>query len=173
MEAEAKNKFTTLIELIRTTDDLYILETEVDILLASLFHVDEENFNKTLSSQVRIAIAQEIRHLMQQEGISSGNKQGVKSLLDEISSLLHKLPVIYLTIGFEPSDDTVTTFSSWVRSNIKHTIILDIVINKTLIAGATINYEGKYWDYSFKTAMDKFFGGKSIALSNMMHKLLS
>ncbi len=54
------------------------------------------------------------------------------------------MPVITLTVAFEPNKQMLKSVSEWFVVNTKKQMLFDIRIDRTLIAGAAINYEGKF-----------------------------
>lgn len=58
-------------------------------------------------------------------------------------------------IAFEPDQDLRNTLLDWVQEQFGEDIMLEIRVDKTLIAGAQIYFEGKYIDASLRKDVDK------------------
>jgi F0F1-type ATP synthase delta subunit len=82
----------------------------------------------------------------------------IKQVLEKISTL----PTVSLTLAFEPQKDTLHALSEWFILNINHQVLLDINIDPKLIAGAAINFNGKYKDYSAKSKFSSIVASVSL-----------
>lgn len=86
----------------------------------------------------------------------------VKDYLLALRLKLKNIERVQISLPFSPSTEFVNKVMSWFRqafdSNNSVQIILDIDVKPGLLAGMTINYRGKYRDYSAKTSIEKYFG---------------
>lgn len=79
------------------------------------------------------------------------------SLKDYLNSFIEQvktLPELDITIAFEPNNDTLKAISQWFIISYGKQVLININVDKNIIAGASINYQGKYKDYSFKSVFD-------------------
>jgi len=89
----------------------------------------------------------------------------LKSFFDKIQEAISNLPLLSLTIAFEPTEETLKILSEWLVLNIHKEVLFDITIDTKIIAGATISFSGKYTDQSIKTRFDQIF--KDVLMSKL------
>ena len=82
----------------------------------------------------------------------------------EEASILEKelraLPEMKLDIAFFPTDNFLNRISQWLQKEFDQRIILDITVNPKVVAGAIIEYQGNWRDFSLAKKIDQLFGGK-------------
>ena len=82
---------------------------------------------------------------------------------EEISKLekeLRALPEMKLDIAFFPTDNFLNRISQWLQKEIGQKVILDITVNPKVVAGAIIEYQGNWRDFSLAKKIDQLFGDK-------------
>lgn len=78
----------------------------------------------------------------------------VQAFLTSLQQKVSHLPILSLTLAFDPTEETLEKLSDWFILNTKQHILFDITVNPELIAGVTITYNGKYVDTSVRPAFD-------------------
>ena len=66
------------------------------------------------------------------------------------------VPSVRLIIAYEPSEDAIDRFYSFIVDACQRPVLLDIGYAPDIIGGAVVIYEGKYRDYSFKNIFIKY-----------------
>ena len=66
-----------------------------------------------------------------------------------------------MIIAYEPSEDAIDRFYSFITAACGRRIILDIGYAPDIIGGAVVIYRGKYRDFSFKNIFEKEFEKES------------
>ncbi len=80
------------------------------------------------------------------------------SLKDYLTSFIEQikiLPELDITIAYEPNNETLKAISQWFIISFNKQVLLNIKVDRSLIAGAAINFKGKYRDYSFKNQFEE------------------
>lgn len=155
-------KYKALIDLIKTTDDLVVLDEEIDMVLQSIYHTEIYDLEEILAKFVRVRIAVEIKKLISQDSISG--KEQTRTLLSDAYRTICALPILKLTMAFEPSESIIDNISNWARSNLQSGILLDLSLDRSLLGGAQIVYEGKYYDYSLKKKIKEVFENNNFTI---------
>ena len=81
----------------------------------------------------------------------AGDTQDVNTrlqLLREIGGVVGRMPIIRLEVAVDPSEEMIGKISMWLREKIDPGIILELVVDKSLMFGVKISYQGKYADYT-------------------------
>ncbi len=136
--------YSEILSNIRTKEDAWALEQEIDILLNKLYSAKADEFSHALEHDVRSNVALIIKSSIEKTRIDRDK------YLQGLKNELKKLKEIQLTLAFEPTDATLEKIFLWVRENVGKGIILDINYSKTISGGAVIIHKGKYRDYSLK-----------------------
>ncbi len=136
--------------LVKTKYEANLLLAELDMLNRSLYKLGEEDFEHTLEKGVRAKTAYAVSKAV----IGAGKKEEILRILKE---KVDSLTYLGLTIAFEPSLEVVTRIHTWVRQNLGIGIAIDVTIDKTILAGAIIEYKGKIFRHTLLTAIDKYF----------------
>lgn len=146
--------YSKILTRIRTKQDARKLADELDLLMAKLYLAEKGIFEKTLDKKIRSWVSVLIK-----EGLSKvADKEGyLQGLLAEIS----KLKTLHLTISFEPTEEGLDRFHSWVQSNVGQGVILEISVEPSLLGGAKIIYQGRYLDLSLTAKFKKVFAEES------------
>ncbi len=136
--------YSEILSNIRTKEDAWALEQEIDILLDKLYSAKADEFSHALEHDVRSNVALIIKSSIEKARIDRDK------YLQGLKNELKKLKEIQLTLAFEPTDATLEKIFLWVRENVGKGIILDINYSKTISGGAVIIHKGRYRDYSLK-----------------------
>jgi hypothetical protein len=155
-------QYQGLIELTQTTEDVVRLDEEIDLLLQCLYHIEGERLEETLEKLVRVRVAAEIRTLLQAH--TNPSKQEIKFLLSNAYRTICSLPILQLTLAFEPSEFVINTISRWARQNLAAGIILDLSLDRSVLGGAIIMYHGKFYDYSLQKKLQVIFEKGDLSL---------
>lgn len=106
------------------------------------------NLEKSLASQFGIQKSDIFLKLLRENNINTASIQSVQDFLKKIQDTVSNLTIITMIIAFEPSDETLKTLSQWFVFNINKQVLFDIQVDRSIIAGAKITYNGKFKDYS-------------------------
>ena|SRR5258708_6915759 len=139
--------------LCKTKPESFTLQMQLDDVLGALF--SDVSFEKILSEQLSFEKKESLLFLLQKNTIDTKNLSQVQMALQDIKKILAELPVITLTLAFAPKQAVIETISTWFIVHTKKFVLLDIVVDTTLIGGAIISYKGIYKDYSMKHILEE------------------
>ena len=141
-----------IIELVPTTEARATLLAEIDALTKSVYQT-EGSFDKTLESGVRSEIKTVISAVTKQDQTPKQKEATLTALRDAVLAL----PLLHMTLAFEPSARGIAAFSEKARSYFGPDVVLDIVVDPALFGGAQISYNGRYTDLSLAAKMETYF----------------
>jgi hypothetical protein len=95
--------------------------------------------------------------LLRENKINIYSNSDLKTFFDKIQARIADLPILSLTVAFEPTEETFKLLSEWFLLNIHKEALLDITVDTKIIAGAKVSFNGKYSDHSIKTKFDQIF----------------
>lgn len=120
----------------------------IDILRDSLYNKDID-INMRLK-KIRIDFSQ----VLQKELENAVDKA---KALDDLRLAVKTMRVINMRVGFNYDLDFVRRLAGWIKDNVGEDVVADIVASQGLIGGAVISFDGKYRDYSVRSAVDKIW----------------
>lgn len=115
----------------------------------------EFNLKKAITEQFGVAKSDRFLTLLRDNNINAETLPAVKDFLQKIQEQVSKLPVIAIAMAFEPSEQTLKDLSEWFLVNMKKQMIFDITVDHSLVAGATITYNGKFTDFSIRPTFQR------------------
>lgn len=145
-QLDFSNLFTTKAQ---ANDFLSRLSTVVDMMYTTNFDLE-----KSLTETFGVHKKDLLMKLLRENNISPTAHADVQAFLKKLKESIPTLPVVSLTIAFEPTQETLQSLAQWFVFTIKKNVLFDIQIDINLIAGAKITYNGKFKDYSIKPAFD-------------------
>jgi F0F1-type ATP synthase delta subunit len=75
------------------------------------------------------------------------------SLKDYLISFIEEvkiLPEIEISIAYEPNNETLKAISQWFIITYNKQVLINLRVDRSLVAGAALNYKGKYKDFSYR-----------------------
>ena len=140
-----------LFDRVTSASDVLQLRQELEVLQKALYQVKTDAWENALSSQVRTWVAAEISASV------TNDTQSKEQVLQDLLKQLEAIKTLRLTIAFEPSDIMLTKVREWVKAELGSMVVLEIEYQPSLIGGAIITWNGKYFNASVRQALDAVF----------------
>jgi hypothetical protein len=134
---------------LKTTADAVEFQLVIDKLSDELF---KSNLSpeEILTAETAYDKAVAIRMLAQEYKIDLRDKSLLQKFLAEIYNAITTLPVVEMTIAVTPKRTLIRNIHDWFYSNYKKAVLINPVIDQSIIGGSIIRFDGKYKDYSLK-----------------------
>ena len=84
-------------------------------------------------------------------------RKGGGDELDKLKQAALAMPVVRLTLAFEPNRD-------WIVKAVGEAVVLDMAVDKSILGGAIVENAGKYGDYSLR----KIIGNLKFEIENVL-----
>lgn len=114
--------------------------------------VTDFHLEAALTDQLGLQKKDALLTLLHKNKVAVDKPSAVKEFLTRLQTQINDLPVLTLSLAFEPKDATLKVLSDWFLLNIKRHVLFDITVDPTLIAGIVIHFNGKFLDYSIREA---------------------
>lgn len=147
---------TTLRPYLKTTYDVTELLDSLQTVQNTIF-TGHTTFSESLKTQIPIPISTSITKLATEQQIRLDDPVADKQFLIRLQDAIKNIPVLHLTISFSPTLQLINQISDWLILNMPHHVILDFTIDRTLIGGAKVGFQGKYIDHSLKKQIAGLF----------------
>jgi len=142
-----------IISGVKTKTELNNTLRELEVLENSLYKTGDQGFEETLQYGVNIKLSVAVQLALQ--NAENNTDQNVrKLLLEEIKNGVNTLKVIKLDIPTEPSEMMIKRIHKWVTEKCGPGKILDLTVDKNILGGARITYEGKFADMTLNKTWD-------------------
>jgi hypothetical protein len=117
----------------------------------------KENFSlgTTLSKNTSYDQAEQIKKVLRDSNINMESKDELREALKSLRKQLTALPIIHLILAFSPNDEIVDMIHDWFYNNYKKMVLLDISIDKSIIGGSVISFNGRANDYSLGAKIEQ------------------
>ncbi len=113
------------------------------------------NLEKVALEQLGMQKKDSFLQLLSQNNISLTDVNQLKTFLTQLQEMVSKLPVLSLIIAFEPKEESLKAFSDWFFLNVKKQVLFAITVDRSLIGGATISYNGKHLNCSIQSSFEQ------------------
>lgn len=117
-------------------------------------------FDQVLARVLTQADRQAARESIDTFGYS---KPGKKEYLQRLEKFLAGLPVVRLTLAFDPSREIQQGWVAWLRSRVHPQMVIDCRVDPAVVGGAIIEYDGQAVDFSLRGKLDQL-ADKELAL---------
>lgn len=155
------NPSASLFSTIYTKQDLLLFYKEVDQIMTNMF-TEPENFEETASGILAPEKKTAVFNFLKQENVKMNNPVDIKVGLSKIKKIGDNLPIVSLRLAYEPTEAVIKTISSWFIKKLGQKVVIDFSLERSIIGGVYISYNGLYKDYTLKTKVEKYFE-KSVA----------
>jgi|GEM_PF-2515738 len=136
--------FTSLTTMVQTTDDLRVLEREIEQVKSSIYSTGQNDLSTVLKEKVRMKVA---------ELLTPALSTKPDKAIDEILTRLKQLPILRMRIAFEPTRSTIEHFSEWLAQNTTQHWVMELVVDPEVGGGTILEVNGLYRDFSLKEKM--------------------
>lgn len=137
-----------LIQMLRTKEDLEILRGELMMLENALYQTTNK-YNNVLRNDIRSWVSEII--------VKESKNEGMDRYIKKMKGDLLEVPILTVSIYFEPSNLFIETISNWLKNNIDERLVVDILLNSASLGGIQLSYKGKYLDLSLRKSITNEF----------------
>ncbi len=126
----------------------------IDELKASLYN-KRIDLDKKMGELFSHEMKEKIKAYSVQEQINLIDPESFGKFLTDLRNNIKNMPVVYLSIACETTDDMVKEISNWFVEHYGTQVLVDLKCDKSLIAGAVITFDGKEKDFSLKKKLSE------------------
>lgn len=142
-----KPEFSIFATGITDTKVLYRLIDKLNAVIKDLYHNKEGTITQKAPEISPSLVA--VFNYLEQKGLEPAGDEAQKAYITEIINYLKKLPIVKVTLAFEPNSTFSNKINEVISSLLGHKIILDFEVNPQIVAGIALEYKGKFADYSY------------------------
>lgn len=164
-----RDNYEELLRGLLTKEDVMAFHDQIESLENSLFYPEstshsmaaetKEPFVKALETQLPYEKKERLIAFVQKSDIDPESMTAIRSLFAEIKEYLLKIPVISLSLAFDPDEASLKKIVQAINDYTPEFTVVDLNINKQLLGGALIEWDGNYRDYTVKKRLHEYFMG--------------
>lgn len=113
------------------------------------------SLEKALLEQFGVTKKDKFITLLRDNKINTESTSDLKGFLSSLIEKIGKIPILELTVAFEPDEQTLVALSEWFILNTKKQVLFAITVDRKLIAGAAITVHGKFLDFSIRPKFEE------------------
>jgi hypothetical protein len=140
--------YSNVFENVKTKDDLYRLKEGLDKLDSAYYKNPGLRFSDKPIENLSLDFYSQLAQLVESYGL----EKVIFDLRKEIE--LHK--EIKFTLAFEPASGLAKTICTWVKEKLGERIVIDFDVDKSILCGFVIVYEGRVIDKSLKKPVEEW-----------------
>lgn len=158
--------------------DLFTTKAEANDFLSRLTAISEMffktgfDFESALTQHFGVNKKDRIIAILHANNISNDSLPAVKEFIFVLMTKISSLPILSLTIAFEPQEQTLKSLAEWFFINMHKQMLFDISVDRNVIAGAKITYNGKFFDFSIRSTFERILQNYMERLSAANHPKL-
>ena len=148
-----ENAFVAFANIVYDTSQLKRLIDNLNLIERSLFKNKEGTISakaKDYLTGVVISIFQEI----EQAGLEPQGDQKQLQFLKDLVSFLNNLPVVKVTIAFDPATSYVIKLNNQISTMAGKKLVVEIYVNDKVIGGAIFEYHGKILEQTLQNKLE-------------------
>lgn len=111
---------------------------------------DNLTSEKVFNSKLPYDLASILGKMSQEKNISLQDKNALQDFLNKIQHEISKIPVVHIILAIDPTKDMIDEITNWFYVKYERLILLDITIDKDLIGGASLSFNGRANEYSLR-----------------------
>lgn len=141
--------------------EFFSTKTEANDFLTTLTSITDTIFQTdfrletALAEKFGITVSDRLLSLMHENNINLESRDEIKIFLQKMHDVISALPVLSMTVAFEPQERTLKALSEWFFINIKKQVLFEFTVDHKLVAGATLTYNGKFFDFSIRPVVER------------------
>lgn len=116
----------------------------------------KKNIQDVIAHELPFDQTDTILEIAKENHIDLHDSKAAQEFFEGLVKILKSLPTVDLTLGYAPPYRQLQKFSAWWRKHTHAQILLDITVDKSLIAGAKIGYKGQMKDFSLNKVLDTY-----------------
>jgi len=119
--------------------------------------VYENNFNleHALTEKLGVQKKDKIINMLRDNSVSTESNEEVKEFFGKILDKCSNISTLTITLAFEPDEKTMNILSEWCILNLGKQVVFAVDVDRSLIAGAKIFFNGKYFNFTIKPTFER------------------
>lgn len=116
------------------------------------------DLDKKMGELFSFELKEKIKAYSWQEQVNLNDPESFGKFLTNLRNHIKNMPVVTIKVAFNPDDEIVKEICNWFVENFGKNVLIDLVYDKSLIAGAVIIFNESSKDFSLKKKIEEKYG---------------
>lgn len=144
----------SLSSFIHTPSDANTFSNGVTAVLASLYHSDFV-FAKKVGQVFGEEVGATLLKQATEQKIDITSPKAITKFLNDLLSEVKNMPQITVTTAFLPTPSWQKRLQDWFSKEVATSVLITTAHDPSIVGGATLQKDGKYYDFSVATRLEK------------------
>lgn len=145
--------FVTLVDEIRTTEELERVRQGVSVMSSAVYQEGAGDIEQLISKSLGLKTSEVLKPFLKGDKVPKEG-EALHRFFSELKEKLGSLEIVTLTLAFDPPEGFIRELSGKIRSLTGTQVILDLKVDKHLLGGVMLIYQGRYTDLSLRKRFD-------------------
>lgn len=155
--------FVAFANSINTLSDMYRLFDQIEELKRLLFKDKSGSILQKAGFYMPGNLAPIFKDI-ETSGLEPAGDLGQQRFLNSLVEYLKKLPVVSVTLAFDPTDSFVAKLNNEISAICAGKVLLDLVVNQFIMGGAIFEYKGRRREYILKDKLEKAIASSTLSV---------
>lgn len=152
-----------ILSLVKTQEEANEFQKQIDHLLSMLF--TNVPFETAVQETISFDKQGKLLSIFNREHVNVQQIQALQTILQEIKKTIAQLPIITISLAFEPKQRVIETIVTWLLAHTKRPALIHIIVDRSLIGGAILEYKGILKDYSLRKILQEKYQQGDLGLT--------
>ncbi|OGK24891.1 hypothetical protein A2954_03450 [Candidatus Roizmanbacteria bacterium RIFCSPLOWO2_01_FULL_37_12] len=143
-----------LLSLIKTKTYAEEVINNLDELKDALYN-RRVDLDKRMGELFSFEMKEKIKSYSWQEQVNLNDPESFGKFLTDLRGHIKKMSVVTIKIAFSPDGEIINEVSGWFVENYGKNVLIDLVYDENIIAGAVIKFNETEKDFSLKKKIDE------------------
>lgn len=154
-----KTRPISLFDFVLTHEDFVLFNQQLDQVIEHVFDT-KTTPESVLSEYLSHEKKQAVIAFAEEEKLPFAQPNQMQTVLDRIKERLAEIPIVEMKVAFEPSERLLNQITNWLNDSNNQRVFVKFVVDRSLIAGAVISFNGNIHDYSVKTQIEQLLSAQ-------------
>lgn len=150
-----KEPFHIILEDLITRWDVKTYLDHLDMLESHLFNIKVDILEK-MGEYFPHDKKEKLLEAAKDSSVDVKDPQEFQGFIKDLRKEIEALPIVILRIAYEPTEKSLKILSGWFVRTYGKKVLFDLIIDRSLVGGAVIEFNGRVKDYSLKTYLKKY-----------------
>lgn len=133
--------------------------------VSALIYDTKFDLEKILLEQLGIQKKDKFVTLLRHNNVPLDSNFAIKAFIEKIQERITTMPTMTMTVAFEPKEATLKAIAGWFLVNTSKQVLLDLSFDRSIIGGAVISVNGRFYDFSVRPQFNSVLKGVMSSLT--------
>lgn len=164
-----KAPFEEIYENVRTTEEQGKVLLGIESLLETMYRSSKDGLNTVIQKEIPPPVVASLTEALHHESRAHDTSK-IKTYLEGLREAVRAMRVLSLEMAFSPTEETIAVLVGWVRKNIGADVLLELAVDRTLLAGSRLAFHGLYREINLASMVETIIRQKEETIHSLLHE---